>query len=33
MIIGKYEQIEWNEVVELEETTRSEGGFGHTGIK
>ena len=31
MIIAKYEKIEWNEVVSLDETQRGEGGFGHTG--
>ena len=32
MIISKYERIEWTEVSTLEETKRSAGGFGHTGI-
>ncbi len=31
MIISSYEQIEWNEVVELDQSERGEGGFGHTG--
>ena len=31
MIISSYEQIEWNEVVQLDESERGEGGFGHTG--
>lgn len=32
MVICKYEKIIWNKVDELEETKRSSGGFGHTGI-
>jgi dUTP pyrophosphatase len=32
MIISKYEKIEWNEVLKLDETERGTGGFGHTGI-
>ncbi|MFH1783486.1 MAG: dUTP diphosphatase [bacterium] len=30
-ILNKFETIEWNEVDELDETTRNEGGFGSTG--
>lgn len=33
MIIARYEQITWNEVETLEETDRSSGGFGSTGVK
>ena len=33
MVIAKHETIEWNLVEILEETTRGEGGFGHTGKK
>ena len=33
MIISKYEVAEWQQVDELEETTRGAGGFGHSGIK
>lgn len=33
MIIGKFEQVAWDEVEVLEETERGEGGFGHTGVK
>lgn len=33
MIIARYEQISWNEVETLEETDRSSGGFGSTGVK
>ncbi|MEK7669880.1 MAG: dUTP diphosphatase [Bacteroidota bacterium] len=32
LIIGKYERIEWDEVASVNETTRGEGGFGHTGV-
>jgi len=31
MVIQKVEQINWKSVQELEETSRSAGGFGHTG--
>jgi dUTP pyrophosphatase len=31
MIISRYEKAEWEEVVELKETERGTGGFGHTG--
>ena len=31
IIIAKYEQISWQEVDNLNETTRSDGGFGSTG--
>lgn len=31
MIIAKYERVDFIEVTELEDTTRNEGGFGHTG--
>ena len=33
LVIAKYEQINWQEVEQLEETERGEGGFGHSGIK
>ena len=32
MIINKYEKIVWNEVTQLKETDRGDGGFGHTGL-
>jgi dUTP pyrophosphatase len=32
MIISKHEKAEWEEVVELKETERGAGGFGHTGV-
>ncbi|MFT4544946.1 MAG: dUTP pyrophosphatase [Bacteroidia bacterium] len=31
MVIAKHEQAVWDEVKELNETVRGEGGFGHTG--
>ena len=31
IILHKYETIEWEEVDELPETERGEGGFGSTG--
>ena len=33
MVIGKFDQAEWELVEELDETERGEGGFGHTGVK
>lgn len=33
MIIARHEKAEWTEVDMLEETSRGEGGFGHTGHK
>lgn len=33
MIIAQYEQAEWDEVNELDETERADGGYGHSGIK
>lgn len=32
LIIEKYENVEWEEVEELSESQRGEGGYGHTGI-
>jgi dUTP pyrophosphatase len=32
MIIAKYERVQWEEASSLMESTRGEGGFGHTGI-
>lgn len=32
MVIGKYEQVVFDEVDKLDETERGSGGFGHTGI-
>lgn len=33
MIIARYEQIEFVQVDELDETERGTGGYGHTGVK
>ena len=33
MVISSYTKIAWSEVESLNETTRGEGGFGHTGMK
>ena len=33
MVISKYERAEWEEVDELDETERGDGGYGHTGVK
>ncbi|GAA0714535.1 dUTP diphosphatase [Aquimarina litoralis] len=33
LVIAKHERAEWNEVNELSETIRGEGGFGSTGVK
>ena len=31
MVIAKHERAEWEEVQQLSETSRGEGGFGSTG--
>ena len=31
LVVSKYEQAEWEEVEQLSETARGEGGFGSTG--
>ena len=31
MVIARHEQVEWEEVEVLDETTRGAGGFGSTG--
>ena len=33
LVIAKHERADWNEVTELSETSRGEGGFGSTGTK
>lgn len=33
LVIAKHERAQWEEVLELSETTRGEGGFGSTGVK
>jgi dUTP pyrophosphatase len=32
MVVAKHEQVKWQEVDVLNETTRGAGGYGHTGI-
>ena len=32
MIVSKHEKVEWQQVEILNETTRGEGGYGHTGV-
>ena len=31
MVVARHEKVDWEESVELNETDRGEGGFGHTG--
>jgi len=33
LIVSKHERVTWSEAEQLEESLRSEGGFGHTGKK
>lgn len=33
LVIAKHERAEWEEVDELSQTSRGEGGFGSTGVK
>ena len=33
MVLERYEQVEWVEAEQLDDTDRGEGGFGHTGRK
>lgn len=33
LVVAKHERGEWNEVSELSDTARGEGGFGSTGVK
>ena len=33
MVIARHEQAHFEEVAELDETERGEGGYGHTGVK
>lgn len=33
LVIAKHERAEWEEALELTETSRGEGGFGSTGVK
>lgn len=32
LVIAKYEYVQWNEVKELSQSDRGEGGFGSTGV-
>ena len=33
LIVAKFVQIDWDEVLDLSTTSRGEGGFGSTGVK
>ncbi len=33
MVVAQYSRVQWNEVDKLTETSRGEGGFGHTGVE
>ncbi|WPU93514.1 dUTP diphosphatase [Mucilaginibacter sabulilitoris] len=33
MVIARHEKVNWEEVEILNDTTRGEGGFGHTAVK
>lgn len=33
MVVAKHETVNWNEVEVLNDTSRGEGGFGHTAVK
>lgn len=33
MVVTNYSHVQWEPVESLDETTRGEGGFGHTGVK
>jgi dUTP pyrophosphatase len=33
MVVAKHEKVNWDQVEILNETTRGEGGFGHTAVK
>lgn len=32
MVIARYERVQWQEVAQLDTTSRGEGGFGSTGV-
>jgi dUTP pyrophosphatase len=32
MIVARHEQVSWEQVEQLNETTRGAGGYGHTGV-
>lgn len=31
LVLTKYEKVEWDSVLNLDNTSRGSGGFGHTG--
>ncbi|SDP95196.1 dUTP pyrophosphatase [Mucilaginibacter sp. OK268] len=33
MVVARHERVNWDEVEVLNETSRGEGGFGHTAVK
>ena len=33
MVIARYEKIDFEQVIELDDTERGAGGYGHTGVK
>lgn len=33
MVISRYEKVKWHQVDQLQESSRGEGGFGHSGIQ
>ena len=33
MVVARHETVSWNEVEVLNDTSRGEGGFGHTAVK
>ncbi|MCC8061925.1 MAG: dUTP diphosphatase, partial [Rikenellaceae bacterium] len=33
LVFARYQRLEWQEAVVLDETKRGEGGFGSTGVK
>lgn len=33
MVVTRYSHVEWEEVKEIDETVRGDGGFGHSGVE
>lgn len=33
MVIARYEKVDFEQVIELDDTERGSGGYGHTGVK
>lgn len=33
MVITRYSHVEWEQVDEIDQTVRGDGGFGHTGVE